>query len=534
MRARPAVIVAATALALAASTAAGADPVNPLDGPFPQAHGEMVTGLPSTPTCSTTVADDARFANSAYGPDGAWSGTYTPTCTGPWSKVVVTMSAYVEPGTQFDRIGELQIGGAELMHFTTPEGTTGRTTWSIQRDVTAYSSLFTAAQPVWFQIGNVTDSTYTGVFHGRVTLTFWSTGPAAPAAAHPDLVVPLSGVAPTARNLPYITAPGQRLDTTVTLPHNLTELSAKVFTSGHGPCEEDWWYEPFTCAGQPYREVGVYVDGRLAGIAPVFPAVFTGGWGPDWWRPIPGPRTLDLRPYTVDLTPFVGRLSDDEPHTFGVGILGWQQRTDGDYWPTATNLLVTVNHHDGGRTQGGVTSYDAAPEPTLGLAGEPSTAGGRYTARHHLAVTGWTQVPGGPRTVTTVEEQVDASLVQVAAAVDSEWHAVATTTTAGEVTTTDSTYGLVRDGARFAFVDDSRTSDGTGWVETDDHMQTSAPTLVTGIAGNSQESWVRSDSAGRCVDHELVASTQNVLVDTVDSTCPLVDAAPGLPSTRRL
>ena len=69
--------------------------VDPVNGPFPQAHGELVTDLPSTPSCTTTIVKGARFQNSAYGPDGAWSGSYTPTCNGPWSKVVVTMSAYV-------------------------------------------------------------------------------------------------------------------------------------------------------------------------------------------------------------------------------------------------------------------------------------------------------------------------------------------------------------------------------------------------------------------------------------------------------
>jgi hypothetical protein len=517
LRRRHALLAAASALVVGATALAAADVVDPLDGPFPQAHGEMVTDIPGTAACTTQVVKDAVFANSAYGPDGAWTGTYTPTCTGPWSKVVVTIDAYVEPGTQFDRIGELQVGGVELMHYTTPEGTNGRTTWSIQRDVTQYASLFTAPQPVWFQIGNVTDGTYTGIFHGAVSLTFYGTDAKVKPAVTPDLVVPLSGVAPTARNLPYITEPGQRLTKSVTLPHNLTSLTAEVFTSGHGPCEEDWWYDPFTCAGHPYREVAVYVDDRLAGIAPVFPALFTGGWGPDWWRPIPGPRTLNLRPYTVDLTPFVGTLTDDLPHAFGVSILGFDTKTDGDYWPTATNLLATVNHHDTGRTLGTVTSVSGAGQPTLDLLGDAGL-GGRYAVTHRVSVSGWTRVPSGPVVPATTTSAVDATLVQVAAAVKSDWH----WTASGPSGAVDATYQLVRDGARFAFVDKARTTVGGHWTETDDRMQTSGPTLVSGVVGNSQESWVWRSSDGRCVDHELVASTQNVLVDEVSDRCPTV------------
>lgn len=500
-------------IAVVVGRPANAAPVNPVDGPFPQAHGELVTGIPPTTPCTTTLIKNAAFKNSAYGPDGAATGRYTPTCPGPWSMVVATISAYVDPGTQFDRIGELQVGGAELLHFTTPEGTNGRTTWSIQRDVTEASSLLKKPQRVWFQIGNVTDATYTGVFHGTVTLSFY-----AGHAASPDLVVPLNPVAAKDRNLPYLTAPDDRLQTRVRLPRNLTGLRAEVFTSGHGPCEEDWWYQPFACAGQPYREVGVYVDGRLAGIAPVFPALFTGGWGPDWWRPIPGPRTLDLRPYTVDLTPFVGTLTDARAHTFGVGILGWTKRANGDYWPTATNLLATVNHRSSGRTLGGVTRLSSTPQPAVSLLGEPGTLGGRYTATHELVATGWTQPAGAGRATQRVTTTIDATLVQVAAAVKSDWHWASSGTTGG----VDATYQLVRDGARFAFVDTERRGTAGRWSQTDDRMQTSGPTLVTGLVGNSQESWVWSDSAGHCLDHELLASTQNVLLDQVTPSCPLL------------
>ena len=86
------------------------------------------------------------------------------------------MSANVHTGTQFDRTGDVLIGGAEMLHLTTPEGESGQTDWSIQRDVTAYTSVLTRAQPTYFIIGNQTDSTYTGDFYGTLSLTFYARG----------------------------------------------------------------------------------------------------------------------------------------------------------------------------------------------------------------------------------------------------------------------------------------------------------------------------------------------------------------------
>src|SRR4029079_6302444 len=90
----------------------------------------------------------------------------------------------------------------------------------------------------------------------------------------------------------------------VTIPVNTTSLTAEVFASGHGAEEEDWWNAPFAClsGGIPYREIGVSIDGRLAGAAPVFPTIYTGGYGPDFWRPIPSPRSLDQCTFSLELS----------------------------------------------------------------------------------------------------------------------------------------------------------------------------------------------------------------------------------------
>ena len=120
---------------------------DPVNGPYPQVHGEMVTGIPSTPSCTDTVVTDFRFHNTAYGADAPFTGDYQPTCPGPWSKVVLTMTSKVKTGTQFDRTGDVLIGGIEMLHFTTPEGEAGETDWTISRDVSDYATIFGSRQP---------------------------------------------------------------------------------------------------------------------------------------------------------------------------------------------------------------------------------------------------------------------------------------------------------------------------------------------------------------------------------------------------
>jgi hypothetical protein len=280
----------------------------------------------------------------------------------------------------------------------------------------------------------------------------------------------------------------------------------------------------------PYREVAVYVDGKLGGVAPVYPALFTGGWGPDYWRPIPGPRTFNLRPYDVDLTPFVGTLTDNQPHRIEVGILDWTNHPgQGDYWPTAANLLVARNPANEGRTLGELTSASGTPAPVDDVVADPFAASTLLTTAHDLTLSGWITPAGGERTTTTVAHHLTANNNVIGAAVKSDWtwQAVTTAVTGAhtDVTTSDSTYGFTRGAAHFTFVDantTTRTRDGKTVFSSalDDQMQTAAPVVgITGIVGASRESWKYQDSTGICLDHELVSAAQNILRDTVAQTC---------------
>jgi hypothetical protein len=520
--------VALAGLVAGSSVAAPVGVIDPLNGPYPQVHGELVTDLPDAPSCTVDLVKDFRFHNTAYGSDAPFTGDYVPSCQGPWSKVVLTMSAKVKTGTQFDRIGDVLIGGVELLHLTTPEGESGETDWSIQRDVTRYASVLTSQQPAYFIIGNQTDSTYTGDFFGSLSLTFYAATADAPAAAAPDVVIGLNpGVD---RGLPTRSG-DQPLTSRVTVPRNTTSLTGEVFASGHGAEEEDWWNAPFACVsgGIPYREVGISIDHRLAGVAPVFPTIYTGGYGPDFWRPIPSPRALNLRPYEFDLTPWIGQLTDGEPHQVDLAIIG-QGGCQG-YWFLGGNLLVTTNKDNQGRTLGGITAYSAAALPTsTSLEEQGNTLSDRTTSVHHLEVTG-TVLPAGEHhqgTVVKVVEDVSNAATDAALDVDASWTWDSTTTrTVGPSTSTSSqhsTYSLLRTGPTWSLTDNQDTTAtyaGTTRTTTlRDAMHTAGPVLgITGVVGASKESWQYSTSDGLCVDHELAATVQNTVQDSVSAAC---------------
>jgi len=93
------------------------------------------------------------------------------------------------------------------------------------------------------------------------------------------------------------------------------------------------------CGNTGFRQVDVSIDGQEAGVAPVFPWIYTGGVDPGLWIPIPGVQTLNLLPYRVDLTPFAGLLSNGQPHAIGVTVYNAFE-----YFSTVATLLIYEDH----------------------------------------------------------------------------------------------------------------------------------------------------------------------------------------------
>ncbi|MFG2264393.1 peptide-N4-asparagine amidase [Streptomyces sp. NPDC048720] len=339
---------------------------------------------PHTKSCQVTLAENQFRDFTPY------RGAYTPPrgCGDRWSKVVLRLDGEVK-GRQFDRLGYLHVGGAEILRTSTPEPSPDGIEWHVEKDVTRYSDVFRGPQDVEMLIGNVVDDTYTGVIDVKVTLTFYRGRPDAPA---PDRVLTLDG-APDA--------------TTLTTPRNSERIVAEVYATGSGGGCEEFWYltvaDPaaYSCKADhgPYREVQIKVDGRLAGIAAPFPHVWTGGWSnPFLWYVLPAPRAFDVRPVEYDLTPFAGLLNDGRPHRVEVSVVGVPAGRSG--WSTPVNVLVWQDAHrahvTGALTRSEATDVADSSVYTPGAENRVDTEAG-----HRLTVSGYLNTSHG-RVTTTV------------------------------------------------------------------------------------------------------------------------------------
>ena len=242
-----------------------------------------------------------------------------------WAKVVLVADFLVTPGRQFDRTARISVGHTNVYFGTTmePSRLVGPT-WHVERDVTDDSALFRSPQPGTVIIGNIVNGTYTGVIRGSASLLFYPPDGSTPPADTPDVVLPLPrGGDGTAD----VSGLGGALSETFTFPTNVVRAYLDLVTESQG--KDEFWYlgvpdalasKLQTFGGTAFREAEVTVDGRPAGVAPVYPWIYTGGMDPSLWRPIPGVQTLSFTPYRVNLTPFAGVFSDGRPHKIGIRV----------------------------------------------------------------------------------------------------------------------------------------------------------------------------------------------------------------------
>lgn len=256
-------------------------------------------------------------------------------CPGPWQKVVLRLDGAVK-GRQYDRIGNVAVGGVTIFRTSSPEPSRDGIEWHVEKDVTSYAPLFAQPNDAEMFLGNVVDKTYTGIFDVRLRLQFFRADRKHPAARTADIVMPLDG----------LREEGADTVGKIAIPANSERLLAEVYATGSGGgCEEFWYYavplEGYWCRNPqgPYREVQVLLDGRVAGIAAPYPHIYTGGWSnPTLWYTIPAPRTFDIQPVRYDLTPFIGVLNDGKAHEMRLHVAGVPEGREG--WKLLPNLQI--------------------------------------------------------------------------------------------------------------------------------------------------------------------------------------------------
>ncbi|HEX3556331.1 MAG TPA: peptide-N4-asparagine amidase [Thermoanaerobaculia bacterium] len=326
------------------------------------------TADPSVPRPHTTPCAVQLFSNFQFADFSPKPFTYTPAagCPGPWAKVVLEADFSVTAGRQFDRTAQIAVGHVNVYFGTTPEPSrTVAPTWHVERDLTDYSPLFRTAQAGEANIGNLVNSTFTGVISGSARLLFYPSSHSEPAPRTADVVLPMA-TAPGGAVLLQTTA--DVLAPTFSLPANVESAYLDVITQSQS--SDEFWYtcvpddvanELFSCGGTAFREAEVTIDGQPAGLAPVYPWIFTGGIDPLLWRPIPGVQTLNFPPYRVDLTPFAGVLSNGQPHQVGLSVFN-----SNHYFQVTGTLLLYLDagssHVTGGVTQ---NTLGSGPHPSV-------------------------------------------------------------------------------------------------------------------------------------------------------------------------
>ncbi|HTZ96914.1 MAG TPA: peptide-N4-asparagine amidase [Terriglobales bacterium] len=296
---------------------------------------------------------------------------YTPPadCPGPWAAVVLEADFSENAGVQFDRTASMYFNNTMLYFGTTPEPLANDTnTWHVERDVTDYSALLSAPQTGTMVLPNCTSDCpppyqyLNGIFTVNADLQFYplqGNGPARPDAVLPMLQSNGSG----GYNLPAsVNSPTQQFSTTFTLPTNVEQAYLDVVTQGQSG--DEFWYtcvpndlttELQSCGGTAFREAEISIDGTPAGVAPVYPWIFTGGIDPFLWIPIPGVQTLDFIPYRVNLTPFAGLLSNGQQHTVAMSVLNVTSAF------SVTGTLLLFEDHGSQQVTGAVTSNTIKP-----------------------------------------------------------------------------------------------------------------------------------------------------------------------------
>jgi Peptide N-acetyl-beta-D-glucosaminyl asparaginase amidase A len=362
--------------------------------------------------CTVQLFQNLEFADFNIKPF-----TYTPPsdCPGPWEKVVFSADFTVTAGRQFDRTAKFFLGGVNLYFGTTAEPrATLSPSWHVESDVTDLSTLLKTAQTGEANLGNFVGVsggvTYNGLIYANAQLEFYQAPSQAEAPKVPDVVIGLQGDSDGT----FLNTTTDQLSKTLTLSTNIESVYLDVIAQSQS--NDEFWFFCVpndeasaleSCGNTGFRETEVSIDGQPAGVAPVYPWVYTGGGDPYLWEPTPGVQTLDFEPYRVDLTPFAGVLSNGQQHTVAVSVFN----ADQGFSVTSTLLLFTDPWK--AKITGGILSNDLAAQPTPTVTEDITTAAsgnavGTVTvaSTRKFAISGYVNTSHG-RVVTTVNQSMD-------------------------------------------------------------------------------------------------------------------------------
>jgi hypothetical protein len=548
---RRVVLSAGLVVALAGSTfatiAGGTTPATA--SPSPVGSTNVTVADPTVPRPPGTPCIVPLLTNVTFNDFSPRPFAYAPpaSCGTRWSKVVLEADFSVNAGRQFDRTATIFLGGVNLYFGTTEEpSSTVAPHWHVERDLTDYTALLHQPGNGQALIGNVVDSTYTGVITGSARLLFYPVSVLAPAAHAPDAVVPL-GTDPVGSTTSLATSTSQ-LTRSLSLPTNVERAYLDVFVQSQNA--DEFWYtcvpdayaaEVQECGGGNFREAEVSIDGQPAGVAPVYPWIYSGGIDPYLWRPTTGVQTLNFLPYRVDLTPFAGVLSNGAAHQVAVNVAGAN-----NYFSATASLLLYLDPHAKtvtGRIERN-TLVGQPPTPTIGSTLSTDASGnitGAITTQlsRHFVIAGYADTSHG-RVHSSVDQTVGFGDVQTFTINDAIYRQVTDQQTSADSVSQSTVGGFVtaryKERVRYPLyldVNEAIASDGSFTLATVAHQgyekslahQLFGITLYAAKVSNTVDSddTLAFDATGAVVSHSNQQSTQAFTFNDTLGSCYRTD-----------
>jgi len=343
--------------------------------PFASASGPYVIGSsntvsadpnikrPTTTPCVVTLFTGAQFYefnNEDF--------SYTPPadCPGPWAKVILEADINLNAGIQYDRTANFWLGPVNIYFGTTAEPLPSLgPSWHVENDLTEYSSIFYTAQSGVASIGNTLCCGLTSTIYASASLEFYPLEPGQAAPTSANQVLALSA-GPSGGTV-GLGSGSSTLSGTFSLPTNIEAAYLDVYAQSQS--NDEFWYtcvpndvanELQSCGNTGFRETEITIDGQPAGVAPVFPWIFTGGIDPYLWFPIPGIQTLNFIPYRVNLTPFAGLLSNGQQHTVSLSVYNAD-----NYFSATASLLLYLDSGTTTVTGSVIKNTLSSPNPAI-------------------------------------------------------------------------------------------------------------------------------------------------------------------------
>lgn len=292
-----------------------------------------------------------------------YQGKYTPpSCK--FNRVAMKLTV-VSKGVQFDRLAVMFLGDIEVWRTSTAEpNPSSGIAWTYWKDMSLYSTLWKTPQRVIFDMGNVVDDTYTAQLNMTLTATFYHDSAESFGAKYPDKIMAISRHRGHANQPSYFHYPS---DTPVShLSFDKDVVRAVVSIAATGQANEEFWWanisdhtaDTYTVQGRrlpdkgSFREVRLFIDGKLAGLVWPFPVVLTGGISPALNRPIVGIQAFDMLEAEIDVSPFLGVLCDGKDHEFKMQVVAANNSAPGSYW-VLSGKVFTWTDELGRHTKGG-------------------------------------------------------------------------------------------------------------------------------------------------------------------------------------